>query len=93
VRVDTDIAATSQLGSPVSSQQQKLSIELSSAEDDTERTQKLKIHHIFFAFTLSVALFALAFKWRLRPAETEMSERSPLVTTTSREVDGYSSVI
>jgi len=93
VRVGASTAETPQLGSSGSSPRQKSSLASSSPEDDIDGSQKVAIFYTPFAFTLCVALFAFAFRARVRPADAEMSERTSLVATTSRQVDGYSSVI
>jgi len=93
VRVGASTAETPQLGSSGSSPRQKSSLASSSPQDDIDGSQKVAIFYTPFAFTLCVALFAFAFRARARPADAEMSERTSLVATTSRQVDGYSSVI
>jgi len=94
VRVDASAAETPQLGSSGSSRRQKSSLESSSPEDDIDGSQKVaNVYYALFAFTLCVALFAFASRARSRPADAETSERTSLIATTSRQVDGYSSVI
>ena len=93
VRVGASTAETPQLGSSGSSPRQKSSLASSSPQDDIDGSQKVAIFYTPFAFTLCVALFAFALRARARPADAEMSERTSLVATTSRQVDGYSSVI